>query len=235
VRALDDDQVTRYSALFDAVVAAARAYRRERGDLLCEVLSTQPYPLARVLQRHGLGRFRVTQKADLDNPHDVYRSENAAPADWIMVGNHDTPTIWQLVARWHNDGSAVAQAHYLARRLAPDDAARAEFAAYLAADPHRLAMAKFADIFASPARSVLVFFADLLGYAEAYNVPGTVDAQNWSLRIAADYREAYAAQRRVGAALDLPAILAMALRRRDQPPAPELAEVLAGLDALAGA
>ena len=35
-------------------------------DLVCEILSTQPYPLARVCARHDLGRFRVTQKANLD-------------------------------------------------------------------------------------------------------------------------------------------------------------------------
>ena len=232
VRGLDDDQVDEYSALFDAVVAAATAHRRERGDLLCEVLSTQPYPLARVMQRHGLGRFRVTQKADLHNPADVYRSENAAPADWIMVGNHDTPTIWQLVARWQQDGTAAAQADYLARRLAPAGADIAALAARLAADPRQLAQAKFADILASPAHNVLVFFADLLGYDEAYNVPGTVNALNWSLRVGADYREAYAAQRTARQALHLPAIVAMALRRAAQPDAPGLAELLAELDTI---
>lgn len=230
---LDDEQVNAYSALFDTVVAAARAHARDRGDLLCEVLSTQPYPLARVMQRHGLGRFRVTQKADLHNPSDVYRSENAAAADWIMVGNHDTPTIWQLVARWQQDGTHVAQAAYLARRLAPGPGDVEALAARLAADPHALAQAKFADIFASPAQNVLIFFTDLLGYEDSYNKPGTVDALNWSLRVAADYRDSYPVQRRELSALNLPAILAMALRRRDQPDSPERAEVLAALDALA--
>ncbi len=233
VRELDDAQVTAYSTLFDAVVAAARDHGRAVEDLLCEVLSTQPYPLRRVLERHGLGRFRVTQKADLGNPADVYRSENAAPADWIMVGNHDTPTIWQLVERWQQDGTAAAQAAYLAQRLAPAGADVAALAASLAAEPHQLAQAKFADIFASPAHNVLVFFADLLGYDEAYNVPGTVNALNWSLRITADYRDAYAAQRAARTALHLPAILAMALRRCEQPDSPELHAVLAELDALA--
>ena len=36
-------------------------------DLLAEVLSTQPYPLQRVLAQYGLGRFRVTQKANLQD------------------------------------------------------------------------------------------------------------------------------------------------------------------------
>ena len=235
VRDLDDEQVRAYSALFDTVVAAAAAHGREVSDLLCEVLSTQPYPLRRVLERHGLGRFRVTQKADLQNPADVYRSENAAPADWIMVGNHDTAAIWQLLDRWHEAGTLDAQARYLAQRLAPAHTDIDALAETLATDPNLLAHAKFADIFASPAENVLIFFADLLGYRDAYNVPGTVHDDNWSLRISPDYASAYAEHRHTRTALDLPRALAMALRRKDQPPSPELTEVLAALDGLARA
>jgi len=231
VRDLDDAQVDAYSAIFDTVIAAARAHGRVRSDILCEVLSTQPYPLQRVMQRHGLGRFRVTQKANLGDPGDVYRSENAAPADWIMVGNHDTPTIWQLVDRWQQRGEAQAQARYLAARLAPADADADAIAARLAADPNALAQAKFADIFASPARHVLIFFADLLGERDAYNVPGTVNDLNWSLRIPADYAATHAVRRAERRALDLPSILATALRRREQPASRERDEVLAALDA----
>lgn len=233
VRALDDAQVDAYSAVFDTVITAAQAHGRVRSDILCEVLSTQPYPLQRVMQRHGLGRFRVTQKANLAEPTDVYRSENAAPADWIMVGNHDTPTIWQLVERWQQRGEAPAQARYLAERLTPSDAGDDDITALaerLAADPRALAQAKFADIFASPARHVLIFFADLLGERDSYNVPGTVNDLNWSLRIDADYARTHAARRADRSALDLPAILAMALRRRDQPASRERDEVLAALD-----
>ncbi len=233
IRDLDDDQVRAYSALFDTVVAAAEAHGREVSDLLCEVLSTQPYQLRRVLERHGLGRFRVTQKADLQNPADVYRSENAAPADWIMVGNHDTATIWQLLDRWQEAGTITAQARHLAQRLAPAGADIDALANTLAADSNQLAHAKFADIFASPAENVLIFFADLLGYHDAYNVPGTVNDDNWSLRISPDYATVYAQHRTQATALHLPRVLAMALRRKDQPPSPELDEVLAALDALA--
>jgi 4-alpha-glucanotransferase len=233
VRALDDAQVDAYSALLDVVLAAADGHGRPRSALLCEVLSTQPYPLRRVMQRHGLGRFRVTQKADLADPADVYRSENADPADWIMVGNHDTPTIWALVDRWRHTAVAAAQARHLAARLAPEDTDVTALARDLAADPRRLAHAKFADIFASPARNVLIFFADLLGHTDAYNVPGTVDDANWSLRIDADYARRYAAQRCDRSALDLPSILAMALRRRGPPATREHTDVLAALDALA--
>ena len=215
VRALDDGEVDRYAALFDRVVDRARRAGHRAGDLLCEVLSTWPYPFRRVMEREELGRLCVTQKANLDDPRDVYRGENTRPQDWIMVGNHDTPPVWALVDEW--------QAHRRrrgARRTWPSGwsriaGARAAFAASLRQSPGRLATAMFAELFASPARSVSIFMSDLLGYRETYNAPGTVSDANWSLRVAPDFAAEYA--RAVESddnprALSLPRALALALR-----------------------
>jgi 4-alpha-glucanotransferase len=182
---------------------------------LCEVLSTWPYPLQRVMEREHLGRLCVTQKANLDDPRDVYRSENTRAEDWIMVGNHDTPSLWALVDVWHGTPTAARRAAHLAERLEPDPAARASFAASLRTSPGRLATAMFAELFASPARSVSIFVSDLLGYRETYNVPGTVSDDNWRLRVAPDFPAEYA--RAVASddnprALSLPRALALALR-----------------------
>jgi 4-alpha-glucanotransferase len=234
VRALSEEQVARYAVLFDAVVDAARAHGRAVDDLLCEVLSTQPYPVGRVLARHGLGRFRVTQKVVLDDPADVYRSENAAPVDWIMAGTHDTEPIWRVAERWVAGGSAAAHAAYLAQRLVPEERARAEWAARVADDAPRLAMAKLAELFVGPARNVMVLFTDLLGMREVYNRPGTVSEENWSLRIPPDFRARHAAGRRAGRALDLPRVLALAMRARGADFARAHAPLLAALDQRAG-
>jgi len=106
VRELTAEQVDRYAAVFDVLVDAARARGRSPDEIIAEVLSTQPYPVRRVLERHGLGRFRVTQKAALGDPADVYRAENARPQDWIMAGTHDTEPIWLVAERWLATGSA---------------------------------------------------------------------------------------------------------------------------------
>src|SRR6185437_3008672 len=98
VRSLDADQIERYAGRVGMVVEELRA--AGGSDVVCEVLSTSPYPLVAVLQRYGLGRFRVTQKADLANPRDGYRSENAEPRDWIMVGTHDTAPLARVVDGW---------------------------------------------------------------------------------------------------------------------------------------
>ena len=214
VRDLSEAQVARYATLFDPLVSAARSHGRGGAELVAEVLSTQPYPVARVLERHGLGRFRVTQKAKLDDPRDVYRAENAAPADWIMVGNHDTEPVWRVTERWCDSGLAAGHARSLAERLIPKPSERTAYADSIAHDPQALARAKLAELFLGPAEQVMIFFTDLLGMREAYNRPGTISADNWSLRIPRDYLERYEADRRAGAALDLEAALRLALHAR---------------------
>ncbi len=190
VRELDDAQVERYAELIDAVVAEAR------GQVVCEILSTLPYPLERVLRRHGLGRFRVVQKLSLDDPGDVYRIENAEPADWIMAGNHDTRSVWRLVESWPRDRWAAYLSRLLGQEIDPE--------------PRALVHALFAAIFASGARQVLIFFPDLLGMTETYNVPGTVNEENWTLRVPPDYAE----RQRAGVGLDLMRSLRMAAAAR---------------------
>lgn len=230
VAELSQAQVRRYGVLLDAVLAAARRHSRGPADVACEVLSTCPLPLRRVLEHHGLGRFRVTQKLALDDPRDVYRSENARPEDWVLMGNHDTPPIWLAVERWRAAGTARRHAEYLAGRLFASAAGRPAWVETTAADPHALALAKLAELFVGPAQNVMIFFTDLFGFREPYNRPGTVDADNWSLRLGPDFRADYAARRRRGEALDLRRALALALRARGPGFAAAHATLLAELD-----
>jgi 4-alpha-glucanotransferase len=214
VRDLDDDQVARYATLFDVVMDAASARGRSAGHVACEILSTQPYPLGRVMDRHGIGRFRVTQKADLSRPDDVYRGENARPRDWTMLGNHDTPPIRLVARQWMETGAAEAQAAYLAGRLLAPGEDRETWTRTVARDRDALVQAKFAELFVGPAANVMVFFTDLFGSEEIYNRPGVVSEENWSLRVAPSFRTRYAVDVAAGRALDVPRALARALRSR---------------------
>jgi len=214
VHGLDDAQVAEYARLFDVVMEAAQRAGRDADDVLCEVLSTCPAPLACVMQRYGLGRFRVTQKASLVDETDGYRGENARPRDWTMLGNHDTSPLLAVVERWQREGTVRARAAYLATRLEPDATLRAAFAARVAGSVRELATAMFAELFVGPASNVLVFWADLFGERAAYNTPGLVSDANWSMRVPRDFRGAYAARVARGEALDVRAALAMALRAR---------------------
>ena len=130
-----------------------------------------------------------------------------------MVGNHDTQPIWRLARHWEQTGENLRQAEYLARRLQPAGDVES-LVRELSADRRKLVHAKFADLFISPARHVMIFFADLLGLEEVYNTPGTVNEENWSLRVPPDYAQSYAAACRRGDALNLPWVLALALKQR---------------------
>lgn len=154
---LDDDQVRRYSILIDEIVAQQTSGGRPTQAVACEVLSTLPYPVGRVMARHDLGRFRVTQKISLTDPADVYRIENARPHDWIMLGTHDTPPIWTLADGWCRGPEGAAWGRYLAERLAAP-AQRDAYAAEVAGDPGRLINACFTAMLSSQARNVVVFF-----------------------------------------------------------------------------
>ncbi len=217
VTTMDDAQVDRYAKLFDRIIGRVKAAGKHVEDQLCEVLSTWPYPLRRVMQRHGLGRLVVTQKAKLDDPTDVYRTENAQAADWVMVGNHDTQPVWKVVEGWHDTDAGRARARYLAESLEPDEARRAVYAEQLCRSASNLCTGMFAALFACRATSVSIFFADLFGMRASYNVPGTVSADNWSLRLQPDYAETYVralAHESGPQALDLPLALRLALHAR---------------------
>lgn len=195
VRRLEPAQVDAYAEVFDLLVARARAARAE---LMVEVLSTCPRPLAAVLERHGLGRFRVTQKARLDDAGDVYRADRARPDDWVMVGNHDTLPLALAVERAQD---RPLRAAYLAQRLGVS-------AGSLERDPRALADAMLADLFLGPAKNVLVFWVDLFEGRGIFNRPGVVSPENWRLRIPPRFESAY------GGVLGRAVQLALAARRR---------------------
>jgi 4-alpha-glucanotransferase len=200
---LDAAQIARYSVLFDALVDSARANGRDASDLSCEVLSTMPTPLEAVLARYDLGRWRITQKANLDDTRDVYRAENAQRQDWVMLGNHDTAPIFALLKTWPKQKRDAWAAH-LARTLSLSQPERLT-------DDGFFATAMLAELFLSKAENVSIFFADLFGLEDRFNVPGLVDDANWSLRLPADFEAMHAERLACGTALDIALAVELAL------------------------
>lgn len=211
---LAPEQVDRYAVALDAILDCAKSAGRDPDAILCEVLSTWPAPLKAVMQRRGMGRFCVTQKADTANPRDVYRPENTAPNDWIMVGNHDTRPLWLVVDERQGTGWMRDRATLLAQRLVPETGDREAFVARLVTDPRQFCEAMFADLFVGPAQNVSVFFTDLLGGKEPYNEPGTFGERNWTLRVPNNYEAVYLQRAERGEALNLLRSLALALEAK---------------------
>ena len=230
VRELTDEQVNEYGILVKAIIDRVVSTGMRQTNVICEVLSSCPYPLKRVMDKYGLGRFRVTQKAKPDDQLDVYRSDNAQPADWIMVGTHDTKPIWMAVDEWSVEHS-TAWAQYLAARLEPDTSLRPAFEKHLLSDKSHMVDAMFADLFVGPARNVQIFFADVFGIREVYNQPGVTSDANWTLSVPNDYERVYSERLHIGDALNLPHVLAMALRARFHPD-PDAVDLIKRLQAV---
>lgn len=209
ISSLDDQQVACYSLLFDTIRELQAACGRAREVVACEVLSTLPYQVGRVLERHGLGRFRVTQKIRHNDPTDVYRVEQAKAEDWIMMGTHDTPPTWQLAKEWCRGEAGKHWGMYLAELIAPIERA-SELAEQIGTSPAELIHALFAAMLNSRARNVVVFFPDLFGLEERYNEPGVVADANWCLRLPSNFEELYEQRRQQNAALDISRCLRMA-------------------------
>ena len=68
-----------------------------------------------------------------------------------------------------------------------------------------------AELFLSAAENVSIFFADLFGYEDRFNVPGLVDSANWTLRLPADFEALHARRLADNHALDLPLAVQLAL------------------------
>lgn len=213
VRNLRPEQIEQFDSAIATILSHAAARGVKQSAILCEVLSTWPSPLKAVMLRHGLGRFCVTQKADPANPHDVYRSENTGPNDWIMVGTHDTRPLWNVVAT-QTDAWRRGRAGLLARQMSAEPAERERLYRTFTADKASFTKAMFTELFLAPARNISVFFPDLFGMDEPYNQPGTVGPHNWTLRVPRDYRRLYDRRCERGEAFDIAACLAMALRIR---------------------
>lgn len=213
VKELSDEQIDHYAVLIDLVLDLVAGSGHDRSNLICEVLSSCPYPLQQVLSKHNLGRLRVTQKANLLDETDSYRSDTANSSDWIMVGTHDTEPLWLAITKWDKE-KRQHWAAYLSMRLEPQVEKRDALAAQLVANEVLLAEAMFADLFVGPAKNVSIFFADLLGLRGVYNAPGVINDTNWMLSVPEDFESFYQKQIDHQSCLYLPRVLATALRAK---------------------
>jgi 4-alpha-glucanotransferase len=201
VVSLDDDQVAQYSVLIDIIARGVPPRAGRSRAIACEILSTYPYQVERVLRRYSLGRFRVVQKANLELRTDVYRIENAQGQDWIMLGTHDTPTIWELADRWNQSTELERWRRYL--RDLKKDLGLPNQEPSETATPGQLVHEIFSMMLSSRARQLALFFPDLFGIQERYNQPGVVSENNWRLRLPADFERRHAQGIKAGRALDL--------------------------------
>ena len=212
---LNDEQIEKYAEILQKIVIDAAAEEGiEKESIICEDLGTITNPVYEVMNKLGLSGLRVTQFVDANNEEHTYRVKNTEPHHWVMTGSHDnTPTLcW--IDELFDKNEVYQHALNLACDLKPKYADG--FKHELMEDKRKFLTAKYAELFASPAENVQIFFADFLGMRDRYNMPGTSSEANWSLRVPQNYECLYYCQIAAGEALNLPEVLVMAIESKDE-------------------
>ena len=217
VKKLTKEQIKKYGAMIEKIViAAAKEEGLNKDSIVCEDLGTLTFPVESVMKEYELQGMRLTQFVKHDKPEHPYRCCNIVPHCWAMVGTHDNEPI----SMWANAMINTHEGYLNVLNLVDDMYSelqgkdRDDFIVKLTTDAKALMNVKLAEIFASKAENIQVFFSDLFGLQQTYNTPGTSGDQNWSLRLPDNFEELYFRNAKDGWALNLPLILKMAIEAR---------------------
>lgn len=207
-----------YAALFNKIIIpAAEKYGLKKSSIICEDLGDKTKPVKNVMKRLDLSGISITQFDD--------RGGKAPANNVIMIGSHDNNSFLEFIEDLFNyknkndsreTGRFMKKTNHLAEDTAPLGATKEEIKQYskeLRRDKKKFLAASFAELFASPAKRVQIFFSDFWGLGKTYNRPGTTRG-NWALRLGEDFEEDYYKAAAEGKAPNLAGAIAAALRHR---------------------
>jgi 4-alpha-glucanotransferase len=180
-----------------------------KDDIVCEDLGALTDATLDVMKALALRGIRVTQFADAAAEDHMYRGKNVTKNDIITLATHDNAPSLVWAQDMINSPGALEYGRYLAKDLYNNE----ELASEIVSSPEKLVQAKMQELFNSPAKSVQIFVSDLFGIKERYNLPG-VELGNWSLRVGADYRDAYYKGMEDGTMPNIADLIAKALKSK---------------------
>lgn len=211
----NDDE---YANLFTKIIIpAAEKYGLNKSDIICEDLGDKTAPVKRVMKKLNLQGISMTQFDD--------RGGKAPANNVIMIGSHDNNSFLEFIEDLFNyknkndsreTGRFMKKTNHLAEDTAPLGATKEEIKQYskeLRRDKKKFLAASFAELFASPAKRIQIFFSDFWGLGKTYNRPGTTRG-NWALRLGEDFEADYYKAASEGKAPNLADAIARALRHR---------------------
>ena len=217
VKQLSKEQIKKYGAMIEKIViAAAKEEGLNKDAIVCEDLGTLTFPVESVMKEYDLQGMRLTQFVKHEMPEHPYRCCNIVERSWAMVGTHDNEPI----SMWADSMINTHEGYLNVVNLVDDMYSelqgkdRDDLIVKLTTDAKALMNVKLAEIFASKAANVQVFFTDFFGIKATYNTPGTSGHKNWSLRVPDNFEEVYCSNCKDGLALNLPLILKMAIEAR---------------------
>ena len=217
VKQLTHEQIKQYGALIEKIViAAVKEEGLNKDAIVCEDLGTLTFPVESVMREYDLQGMRLTQFVKPEKPLHPYRCCNIVPRSWAMVGTHDNEPI----SMWADEMIHTHTGYLHVKNLVDDmfselsQQEKDDLIVKLTNDAVYLQQVKLAEIFASKAENIQVFFTDFFGIKDVYNKPGTSGSKNWSLRMPDNYEEVYFNNCKNGTSLNLPLILKMAIEAR---------------------
>ena len=230
VKTLSEEQLARYALFLEKIViAAACESGLDKDSIICEDLGSTTHPVVEVMKRTGLQGMRVTPFADPNDPKHPYRCKNIPHESWAMVGTHDNQPLLNWTESIVYTHTSYLHALNLMEDLWPDisEHEKEEMVVRMTKDAKFLAFIKYVELFASKADNIQIFFSDLFGFKEVYNIPGTSEENNnWALRIPVDYEEIYEENCANGRAMELVSILKAAIEARGEKFAAEHSDLL---------
>ncbi|MCD8377626.1 MAG: 4-alpha-glucanotransferase [Candidatus Gastranaerophilales bacterium] len=207
VKTLDKEQIRKYGRLIDKIViGAAKECGLDKNSIVCEDLGTLTNPVAAVMKEYKLQGMRLTQFVKPEKADHPYRCCNIEEDVWAMVGTHDNEPIAMWAKSMVNTHEGYLHVKNLVEDMFAGAADKDGLIVKLTNDAEFLKKVKLAEIFASKAKNIQIFFTDFFNVEDVYNRPGTSGDENWSLRLPDNYSELNP--------IDLGEILTIAIKAR---------------------
>lgn len=217
VKTLSDAQIKLYGRLIEEVViAAAKEEGLDQDAIVCEDLGTLTNPVAAVMKKYDLQGMKLTQFVVPEMYEHPYRCKNIEKRTWMMVGTHDNQPISIWAESLINSHEGYLHAKNLAEDLFCYEENKDDIIVKLNTDKTFLTQIKLAELFASDAENIQIFFSDYFGLKETYNIPGTSGDENWSLRLPNDFEEVFCTNLKNKTALNLSSVLQLAIKARGE-------------------
>jgi 4-alpha-glucanotransferase len=221
-------QIKKYAGVLEKIVIeAAKELGIGKDSIICEDLGTVTAPVEAVMKKLKLSGIRMTQFVDPEVADHPYRIKYTESQHWAMIASHDNQPLMAWVDEIYSQNKVCLHAENLAADLKGENSNW--FKDEMLNNPKLFVMAKYAELFASPAENIQIFFADFFGSRERYNMPGTSGSENWSLRIPNNYECYFKEQFSKCESVNLPDVLIMAIEARGQEFAAKHSDVIESL------
>lgn len=217
--------VDEYASILEKIVfPAAAKYGLSKDDIICEDLGTVTDPVRKVMSKLNLNGIAITE-------YD-YRGASQGENKVIMLGSHDNTSFVEYTDRMFTEREnehRAKKANYLAEDTVMYNENRGQYEKQIATDKRKFMEASFAELFTSPVKRIQFFFTDFFGIGETYNKPGS-EKDCWTLRLPQNFEEVYYSNLQKGTAINLPEIIARAIRHKGAQTAEQNRNLLSELD-----